>query len=133
MSFEWKNSSADIVSIGTGSKLWSVRDAITGLTFAARGTRIRATADANTDAWMEGVSTLAKDHSLQLEVDSKSGDGLFRGWTFTLVNFSGGSSSTGPTGPTGPTGASGAAGPTGPTGAIGPTGVGDDVLTWMNL
>jgi len=133
VSFEWRNSSADIVSIGTGSKLWSVRNNIEGLTFAAVGTRIRATADTNPDVWMEGVSTLARDHSLQLEVDSKSGDGFFRGWTFTLVNFSGGSSSgSGSTGPTGPTGASGAAGPTGPTGPTGARGApGSIAAAWF--
>jgi len=119
MSFEFANSSADVVSIGTGRKLWSLRKNIDGLSFAL-GTRFRATADTNPDAWMEGVSTLAKDHSLQLEVDSKSGDGFFRGWTFTLVNFSGGGSGSGATGPTGPTGAAGAAGPTGPTGPSSP-------------
>lgn len=87
---------------------------------------------------MEGSSTLAKDHSLQLEVDTKSGQGFFRGWTFTLINFSGGGSGTGsigpmgPTGATGPTGAAGITGPTGPTGAAG-SGTGDETLTWINL
>lgn len=81
---------------------------------------------------MEGSSTLAKDHSLQVEVDTKSGQGFFRGWTFTLINFSGGGSGTGSIGPTGPTGAAGITGPTGPTGAAG-SGTGDETLTWMNL
>ena len=136
MSFEWSNSSADVVSVGLGLRLWSLRKNIDGLTFAV-GTRVRATADTNSDAWMEGVSTRAKDHSLQIEVDSKSGDGFFRGWTFVLVNFSGGGDGVGPAGPTGATGAAGATGatgPTGPTGAAGTgSGSGDDVLTWMNL
>lgn len=134
MSFQWENSSADVVSIGTGRKLWSLRKNLDGLSFAL-GTRIRATSDTNPDAWMEGASTLAKDHSLQLEVDSKSGDGFFRGWTFALVNFSGdGGSGSGATGPTGPTGAAGARGLTGPTGVSGAAGAGgDEVLNWINL
>lgn len=130
MSFHWANSSADVISIGIGRKLWSLRKNIDGLTFAI-GTRVRATSDANSDAWMEGVSVIAKDHSLQIEVDSKSGDGFFRGWTFALVNFSGDSPSSGSVGPIGPAGADGANGPTGPTGPSGSGG--DEVLTWMNL
>lgn len=138
MSFEFANSSADVVVIGTGKKLWSLRKNVAGLNVAI-GTRFRATADANPAAWMEGVSTLLRDHSLQLEVDSKSGEGNYRGWTFTLVNFSSGGSGTGPTGPTGatgatgPTGADGTTGPTGPTGPAGGGGSGDDVLNWLNL
>lgn len=134
MSFDFANSSADVVSVGTGRKLWSLRKRIDGLSFA-KGTRLRATSIANPDAWMEGVSSIARDFSLQLEVDSKSGRGFFRGWTFSLVNFSGsGDGTSGSSGTTGPTGAKG---PTGPTGPAGPAGAsapaGDSVLAWMNL
>jgi hypothetical protein len=123
VNFALSISSPDLLAIELGSKTWSLRTPSDGLTFAP-GTRIRAVADANSNAWMEGESVSLSGRVLTIQIDSISMSGLFHGWTFQLINSSTGSgtSATGPTGPTGPAGTAGVAGPTGASGAAGPTG-----------
>lgn len=147
MGFSWANTSPDAVQVGTGTKSFTLTREISGLSFD-NTTRIRAKADSNSFVVMEGTVISATGRTLKISVDALNGSGLYRGWTFELLNLSGGTGSsgsgtpgpTGPTGPPGPTGpigpAGGPTGPQGPTGPTGPAGIGgtgDEVLTWMNL
>jgi len=85
------------------------------------GTRLRASSQANTTKWMEGVvgTGAAGGATLDVNVDLINSSGTFADW---ILHNAGQYGSTGQTGATGQTGGTGVTGQTANTGATGPTG-----------
>ena len=126
-------SGSSLTGLGYGSTTSTTSNTIgTGyLTFAVSntgafllGNRVRvayATTPAN---YVEGVITsLTKNSSITVYVDTYSGSGTYTSWNFGIAGQVGPVGTTGATGPVGSNGATGVTGPVGTTGATGATGV----------
>lgn len=99
-----QGTSKTTTSIATGAQAFVMEEY--GLNFQP-GIRVRATAAAVADVWMEGVVTDYSDNELDLVVDLKSGAGSYSDW---LINVAGEPGSQGPQGPMGPQGPQGTPG-----------------------
>ena len=126
MNLSFKTASSDLVEIATGSVRWVLQSPVNGLTVGV-GTRLIATADTNSQVTMRGSVTSLEGQALLVLVDTVSGTGKYRGWSFTFEDPATGSGSSsggtaGPAGPAGPAGTNGTNGATGVAGATGATG-----------
>lgn len=99
-----QGTSKTTTSIATGPQTFVMEEY--GLNFQP-GIRIRATAAAMVDNWMEGIVGGYTDNELDLVVDLKHGSGTYSDW---LINVTGEPGSEGPPGPQGPQGPQGTPG-----------------------
>lgn len=90
----YQATSTDSVSIGTGSKSFTVQ---AGLAYSA-GARARAASSASPTNWMEGAVTSYSGTTLTLNVDATNGSGSYSSWN---INLSGAQGAQGPIGPPG--------------------------------
>ena len=117
--------STSTISIGTGTKQFGVN--ISNINSAIKpGMRVRAVANLNPSAWMEGPVAGYSGVTFQMTSELYSGSGSYNNWSIGIAGQPGATGATGPAGATGPsggpTGATGSTGPLGATGVPGPTG-----------
>lgn len=136
------SSSSSSVSIGTGSKSFTITDRGAYVV----GSRVRASVTSDpSNKYMEGEITAISNSNMTIDVDAKKGSGTHNDWNFSIAGIKGSKGDDGETGPAGaegPQGATGATGPQGPAGVNGVTGPqgpagaagenGTDGATWLS-
>ena len=111
-------SSTSSLAIAGGSTGFTTQS---GLAYSV-GARVRASSNASSANYMEGLVTAYSGTSLTVNVDTTGGSGTAADWNINLAGNIGASGATGATGATGPQGPQGATGPQGAQGATGPSG-----------